>query len=207
MKLLSIIAVLFAFNANAGITIYDAEGNEKNSNYLVKQGGWVPEAGELTKEDLKKMNKADFVKYINQIPDENKPIEKQKVRNLGTVIYFVDLDNVNRTTSDVMNSIEEIEGVRKVYYLKQPKAVSALILLATKTDGKLDVDLKIDSGNKVARRLHVDDYPQMMYLMPDGTKSRYSGKKGGLMALKLRIGEVKALLELEEQAKRDKLVY
>lgn len=202
MKLLSILIALFSFSANAEIIIYDGEGNKKNADYLVKQGGWVPEAGELTKDDLKKMNRSDFVKYINQVPDETKPIEKQKVRNLGTVIYFVDLDNIGKEITKVMNEIDGIDNVRKVYYLKEPRAVSAMVLLASRSNGKLKVEMKIDSGNKAARRLHVDTYPQMMYLMPDGSKARYSGKNGGLTALKLRIGEVKALQELEKQAKQ-----
>lgn len=196
---------LFAFNANAGITVYDAQsGQKKDAKYLIQQDALIPAAGELTEEQFRTMKKSDFIKYIKQVPDENKPIEQQKLSKLGTVIFFTDLDSLDANLTNVMNSVNELSEVRTVFYLKELKAMSAYTLVALKTNGKLKTELAIDSGAKNARRLHVDSYPQMIYLMPDKTQARYSGSSGGLAALKMRIGELKTLQELQakEQAEQ-----
>jgi hypothetical protein len=196
---------LFAFNANAGITVYDAQsGQKKDAKYLIQQDALIPAAGELTEEQFRTMKKSDFIKYIKQVPDENKPVEQQKLSKLGTVLFFTDLDSLDNSLTKVMNSVNELKEVRVVFYLKELKASSAYMLVSFKTNGKLKAELAVDSGNKVARRLHVDSYPQMIYLMPDKNQARYSGSNGGLAALKMRIGELKTLQELQakEQAEQ-----
>lgn len=203
-KILFICSVLmFTYSASAAVRVYNAETGEKTGvKTLVNSGAVIPEMGELTEDQLKKMTKADFFKYINQPPDSHKPIEKQKLTGLGTVMYFTSLDSLGKKQAKVMTRVSKLEGVRLEFFIKELKSNTARVLIAAKTGGELDVFLKTDSNNKVARRLHVDSYPQIIYIAPDGSRARYSGSSGGLTALKIKLGEIKALLELQEKAKQ-----
>ncbi|MCP4356162.1 MAG: hypothetical protein GY793_11175, partial [Proteobacteria bacterium] len=46
-----------------------------------------------------------------------------------------------------------------------------------------------DDG-KYARKFHVTRYPEVIYVSPEGVKSRYGLTLGSVMALKLRIQEM-----------------
>lgn len=193
-KIYIVFTVLFAFNSYAGIRVYDAQsGKEQDKEVLIKQDTTMPALGDLTEEQFKKMSKQDFFKYIKQEPNENKNIEKQKITNLGTVIFFTDIKSLNPSISDLMNELGEVKDIRSEFYLKEPRTASAFSLAGLKMGKDFKHKLKVDSNGKNVRRLHVNSFPAIIFVDKNKNISRYSGTSGGVMALKLRLGEARAL--------------
>lgn len=231
MKWLFVIGLFIANSASAGIRVYDENtqkssnvqvpamapatqssikiynaqtGKESDLNLLRSQGALEEEPfWELTEEDKKNLDKRKFIEYIKQRPDSHRDLEKQNLKGLGLVVYFVDIKSLDNSIGKMINKVSSLEGVRTEFYLKQPRANSALMSAALKVDEETMEYLTIDSGNKTARRLHVNSYPQIIYIDPDKNWSRYGGNSGGVSALKLRLGEIREILRYREEQKAE----
>lgn len=190
-------AVFVAVNSYAGIKVYDpSTGQEKDLDYLVKTGAVNKEKVEsMSPQEKKIMNKEDLIRMMNRIPDSNKPIDQRSITGLGTLLVFTEMKGIDKSFSKFLNSVGDVDGIKKIFFLKQPKSGASFLSLAVQTEGELDQRLKIDPKNKNARRMHVNSYPIMIYIAPDGSKARYSASSGGLTALKIRLGEIKTILE------------
>jgi len=195
--ILTALALFMSVNSYAQIRVYDpSTGQEKDLNYLVKTGAVNKEkADALPPQKEKTMTKEDLIKMMNRIPDSNKPIDQRKITGLGTLLVFTEMKGVDKSFSKFLNSVGEVDGIKKLFFLKQPKSGASFLSMAVQTEGELKQKLKVDNNNKNARRMHVNSYPVMIYIAPDGSKSRYSASSGGLTALKIRLGEIKTILE------------
>lgn len=200
-NILVLVFICAALDVSAGIRVYNPETNKeikKPVEYL-KQQGVIPGPGELTEEQFKNMSKADFKDYINQVPNDNKKIENQKLSGMGTVLYFTDIKSLEPKSSKIMNKVGELKDVRVEFFFKQPKTPSAVSLVGLKMGTDFKYMIKMDSRNKIIRRLHVSSFPTIIYIDPDQNRSSYSGSAGGVAALKMRINELKTLKALKAQ--------
>lgn len=210
MKTLTILlACLFAVESYAQIRVYDpTTGQEKSLKYL-EQVGAVDDIKPLEQENHR-LNKSkyyselagreftsreDLLNYMNQVPDRHKPIDQQKISGLGTVVVFGSIATLNEENSEYMNSIKNIPSVRKEFFLKQPNTIGAVASLAVKTKAKFKGEYAFDNGGKNARQLRVSSYPAVIYIAPDGSQARFDLTAGGVTALRMKIGEVQALMQ------------
>tara|TARA_Y100000590_G_scaffold315461_1_gene356757 strand:+ start:1564 stop:2235 length:672 start_codon:yes stop_codon:yes gene_type:complete len=210
MKILIILLTcLISLESYAQIRVYDpTTGEEKSLKYLEKVGA-VDDVSPLEEEnhkinrskyyskvaDREFRTKEELFEYMKQIPDRQKPIDQQKISGLGTVVVFGSIATLDEENSEYMNSIRNISNVRTKFYLKRPNTIASLASLAVKTKAAFKGELLFDSGGKNARQLRVSSYPTVIYIAPDGSQARFELTAGGVNALRMKIGEVYALMQ------------
>tara|TARA_Y100000590_G_scaffold111764_1_gene127454 strand:+ start:3377 stop:4048 length:672 start_codon:yes stop_codon:yes gene_type:complete len=210
MRILTILlACLFALESYAQIRVYDpTTGEEKSLDYLKKVGA-VDDLKPLEEENYKInrskyysevagrefRTKEELFEYMNQVPDRHKPIDQQKISGLGTVVVFGSIATLDEEKAENMNSIKAIPNIRTEFYLKRPNSMAALATLGVKTGAVFEGELKFDSGGDNARQLRVSNYPAVIYIAPDGSQARFNLTAGGVTALRMKIGEVQALMQ------------
>lgn len=171
-----------------------------------KSGEYTPEthpdryfAPMETRETKRKAAIAKFNEMVKEEAEHNKNIEDRKIHGLGTVVVFADMKTLERSDAKVLNAIKDLEGVTSAFYTPQARNMLAYYPMSMKMRGELDVSFKFDSGGRNARRLHVDSWPQIIYIDPEKNMSRYAMTTGGLKALRLRLGEVEAYKLMKQQ--------
>lgn len=152
-----------------------------------------------TRESKRQAAIAKFNEMMKEEADHNKNIEDRKIHGLGTVVVFADMKKLERSDAKVLNALDNLDGVTSVFYTPQARNMLAYHPMAMKMRGELDVSFKFDSGGRNARRLHVDTWPQVIYIDPEKNISRYAMTAGGLQALRLRLGEVQAYKLMKQQ--------
>jgi hypothetical protein len=158
-----------------------------------------------TRAEKKKAAIAKLDSLLAQEAEHNKNIEDRKISNLGTVVVFVDVLKLERSDAKNLMGFKELNDVAVEFFMAPLKTPLAMQSVSFKMRGELDgVMFSSDKENKNARRLHVNSYPQVIYIDPDMNRSRYGMSSGGLAALKLRLGEVAAYKELKRQQEAEK---
>lgn len=152
-----------------------------------------------TRESKRQAAIAKFNELMKQEADHNKNIEERKIYGLGTVVVFADMKKLERSDAKILNTLDNLEGVSSVFYTPETANMLAYYPVAMKMRGELEVSFTFDSNGRNARRLHVDTWPQIIYIDPERNISRYAMTSGGLQALRLRLGEVQAYQLMKQQ--------
>lgn len=180
----------------------DSSGKSKDKQYDPNDESRYVQVYQ-TRAEKREAAQKKLMSMMNEVPDSKKPVEKRSIENMGTIVGFIEMKSFDKSMVKVMNSIGEMSDVNSVFYMKQFKSMASLSSFAVKVGDGLKERFKVDSNNKNARRMHVGSYPVLIYIAPDKSMARYSFSSGGLTALKIKIGEVKAILEMQEKEKRE----
>lgn len=200
--------VLFSVQSNAQIRVYNPDtGKSMNADVLINSGALGVDSGKATSKMTESEKKSLILKDVDKKLGITKQIQEKKAKakkiNLGKVFVFTDVTKFDEDNVEAINKLaESVTKVSKEYYIKPFSSPIALLASGFRAKEELNIYLKDDRGENLARKMHVTKYPEIIYIEPKGQKSRYALSKGGVTALKMRIAEVESTIIAEKDSKK-----